>query len=167
MSSQPITILKLEERLSPREVQNQTKTYRFSGVGGDLLRQQLLQKVEDWGYTGRFFEEFTVILDEVIANGKEHACHFKPEKHFTISLIETVDAEACYLHLLTHFPGEGFDPRTVRLSPYNPDGSLHLGLRGRGHLLLTNFAEHVAYYNGGRDLVVIKRKSLNTLDVQE
>ena len=143
-----------------REPVYQTKEFYFSGRknGSDRLRSRLLAEMKGMGLAETLYDHASVVLDEILANGKEHACGWDPQKKFMVQVLHTRSTENDYLHLSAWFPGDGFDARIVRLNPVDEEGNVYVGRRDRGHLFMKLLGSNTAYFNNGCDLHAVLKQ---------
>ena len=91
-------------------------------------------------------------LQEALANGIRHGCKGDPTKFIQCSL--TFDASGELL-IVVRDPGSGFDTASV---PNPLDAANMMKPSGRGVFLINQLMDEVAFKDGGRELLMKKRR---------
>jgi len=113
----------------------------------DLMRfiQQNLGEGE-----GALFK-IRLCLDEGLQNAFCHGNRSEVTKKIRVVLFEEEDAWGVTIS----DQGEGFQPQDIP-DPESPDSLFREG--GRGVLIMTQYMDEVSYFDGGRTLLLVKRK---------
>jgi serine/threonine-protein kinase RsbW len=93
-------------------------------------------------------------LTEAVANAIHHGCRDDVSKHVHCSVGCDDSGE---LAIVVRDPGWGFDPRGVP-DPLDPERAL--APSGRGIFLMRTLMDHVLFADGGREVQMRKRKTL-------
>jgi anti-sigma regulatory factor (Ser/Thr protein kinase) len=91
-------------------------------------------------------------LQEALANGIRHGCKGDPSKH--VQCIVTTDASG-ELMIVVRDPGPGFDAEKL---PDPLEGDNVLKASGRGVFLINQLMDEVAFADGGREVMMRKRR---------
>jgi anti-sigma regulatory factor (Ser/Thr protein kinase) len=98
-----------------------------------------------------------LLLGEALHNAEEHAHKNNPSKKTRI--YSTLFSDRIYLSV--QCGGDGYDPHTVRTSPLNDDGTVYVGFRGRGHIVMIGTSDTLFERDKGRELyAIIGRKKV-------
>lgn len=93
-------------------------------------------------------------IEEILTNIEDHAHHYDPKKVATVK-IAIFDTYAC---VYTQGEGPGYDVRNVRTSCINPDGTIYMGKRGRGHSYLNMLCDKAFTADNGRGWQLVFKK---------
>jgi serine/threonine-protein kinase RsbW len=112
-------------------------------------QEQILNRVEKAGFTGREFFAIKLALEEALVNAIRHGNRLDPAKHVRIEARITSKK----VEFLIEDEGPGFDRKCV------PDPTADENLEkcsGRGILLIESYMSRVWWDRGGRRLRMIK-----------
>jgi anti-sigma regulatory factor (Ser/Thr protein kinase) len=104
------------------------------------------------GWTEDDIIKVDLALQEALANGIRHGCKNDPTKF--VQCIVTADASGELL-IVVRDPGTGFDPGKVA-NPLEADNLLKAS--GRGVFLINQLMDEVAFGDGGREVLMRKRR---------
>lgn len=93
----------------------------------------------------------TMVLNEALMNAEEHAHKYDPAKKARVYSMLFEDR----LYLSVQTKGPGFDPRKVRTSGFNDDGSVYNTPRGRGYIMMVCMSDKLLARNKGRELYAL------------
>jgi anti-sigma regulatory factor (Ser/Thr protein kinase) len=113
------------------------------------VRQLLLGK----GWSDDELMKVELALDEALANAIRHGCHNDPTKQ--VQCVVSTDA-AGELVIVVRDPGPGFDVAKV---PNPLQGANLLKPSGRGVFLINELMDKVEFADGGREVVMQKRRA--------
>ncbi len=113
------------------------------------VRQLLLGK----GWSDYELMKVELALDEALANAIRHGCHNDPTKQ--VQCVVSTDA-AGELVIVVRDPGPGFDVAKV---PNPLQGANLLKPSGRGVFLINELMDKVEFADGGREVVMQKRRA--------
>ena len=113
------------------------------------VRQLLLGK----GWSDDELMKVELALDEALANAIRHGCRNDPTKH--VQCVVSTDA-AGELVIVVRDPGPGFDVAKV---PNPLQGANLLKPSGRGVFLINELMDKVEFADGGREVVMQKRRA--------
>lgn len=113
------------------------------------VRQLLVGK----GWSDNELMKVELALDEALANAIRHGCHNDPTKQ--VQCVVSTDA-AGELVIVVRDPGPGFDLAKV---PNPLQGANLLKPSGRGVFLINELMDKVEFADGGREVVMQKRRA--------
>ncbi len=113
------------------------------------VRQLLVGK----GWSDDELMKVELALDEALANAIRHGCKNDPSKQ--VQCVVSTDA-AGELVIVVRDPGPGFDPANV---PNPLQGANLLKPSGRGVFLINELMDKVEFADGGREVVMQKRRA--------
>lgn len=113
------------------------------------VRQLLVGK----GWSDDELMKVELALDEALANAIRHGCHNDPTKQ--VQCVVSTDA-AGELVIIVRDPGPGFDVAKV---PNPLQGANLLKPSGRGVFLINELMDKVEFADGGREVVMQKRRA--------
>lgn len=120
------------------------------------LQQEIVQLLQGIGFPERDVFAVRLAVEEAVANAMKHGNRLLPHK--TVEVALGLQEDAVWVRVCDE--GEGFDPRNV------PDPTLEENLErpsGRGILLMRHFMNYVEYRDGGRTVLMIRRRHSDTI----
>ena len=99
-------------------------------------------------------EKIVLVVEEILTNIEEHGHKYDENKSAVI--YTGIFGNCVYVSLQGE--GPGYDPSKVRNCCINPDGSVHMGTRGRGHSMIKTLTDKAIAHNAGREWYLLFRK---------
>ncbi len=121
-------------------------------VGINTVSEGVMQLLQRKHWSQDELIKVDLALQEALANGIRHGCSGDSTKN--IQCIVTCDASG-ELMMVVRDPGPGFDATTVP-NPLEPENLFKPS--GRGIFLINHLMDEVAFSDGGRELVMRKRR---------
>ncbi|MBR9700598.1 hypothetical protein GOV11_01910 [Candidatus Woesearchaeota archaeon] len=111
--------------------------------------EKLLETIEEEFSPDRGCEIVSALREAVI-NFEEHRNKF--DKELLVKLWPwRSTAHLCFAINADGKPSYDFDPRGVRMSAFELDGSVYQGHRKRGHIIMSEYADFLAYDKESKD----------------
>lgn len=130
-----------------------TKDFACPGDAGAIAaaRDSILQFLAEHGVTGEEEIDWTIALQEALANAVFHGCGDDAGKTIRAS-VEVTPEE---IKVVVRDPGAGFDLSSASGSG---DAGINRSEHGRGILLMRSLMDEISYTRGGSELQMRKRR---------
>ena len=131
-----------------------TLTIPSDTAAGMTAQERILGKLEALGFEGRDLFGWRLSLEEAIINAVKHGNKLSDEKTVSIAC----DLSSRSATVVIRDQGEGFEPEAV------PDPTAEENLDrpgGRGIMLMRNFMTEVTYADRGRQLTLVKHRTVD------